>query len=68
MEIFFDPSTENFRKGVIFQVRVQSLNKHTEVSFCLILIIESALESWDPIEFKKISLILYAPIRHKIGS
>ena len=47
---FLDPYfTENFRKwgvtGVIFRVRVQSLNKHTEASFCPILIIESALES-----------------------
>jgi len=57
-----------FVRGVIFQVRVQSLNKHTEVSFCPILIIGSALESWDPMEFKKISLILCASTRHKIGS
>ena len=65
---FLTPPMRIFVRGVIFQVRVQSLNKHTEVSFCPILIIESALESWDPMKFKKISLILCASTRHKIGS
>ena len=51
----------------IFRGRVQSLNKRTEVSFCPILIIECALKSWGPIEFKKINFILRAPTRHKIG-
>ena len=37
-------------------------------SFCPILIIEYALKSWDPAEFKQICLIWCAPTRHKIGS
>ena len=65
---FLTPPLIIFIRGVIFWVRVQSLNEHTETSFCPILIIENALESWDPIEFKKISLILCALTRHKMRS
>ena len=63
-KIFFDPSLENFHKKVIFEVRVQILKYRTEASFCPILIIECALESWDPVEFKKICQFFLACILH----
>ena len=61
---FLTPFLKFFIRGVIFGVRVQILKRLTEASFCPILIIESALKSWDPVEFKKISYIFLAYILH----